>query len=342
MNRIIEAGVRTLARTRALDLLQPLMRGTGTVLMLHRFKEPACDHSGFDPSVLDRQLAWLRGNGYTFLSLAGAIRDLLAGEPLPARSVIATVDDGYADFARAGLDVFCRHDCPVTVFLVSGFVDGDLWLWWDKLEYACLASPRSQATFDVAGRQWTLALTDPPARRAAAAALAEALKCVPDADRAAAVPAVAQALDVALPETPPVAYQPMTWDQVRQAEARGADFGPHTVTHPILSRTDDPRAAHEIAQSWRRVQAEAARPVPVFCYPNGDPLSFAAREMRLVEKFGMAAALSTTPGHVNQHGFVARRWRIPRFSWPRSLSGLIQVVSGLERVKMLLRGEERL
>ncbi len=28
----------------------------------------------------------------------------------------------------------------------------------------------------------------------------------------------------------------MSWDQARLCEERGMTFGPHTVTHPILSR----------------------------------------------------------------------------------------------------------
>ena len=59
----------------------------------------------------------------------------------------------------------------------------------------------------------------------------------------------------------------MTWDEARAAERNGMSFGPHTVTHPVLSQTTDDCLVQELGGSWQRLKDELANPVPVFCFP---------------------------------------------------------------------------
>jgi peptidoglycan/xylan/chitin deacetylase (PgdA/CDA1 family) len=247
-----------------------------------------------------------------------------------------TIDDGYADFMRAGLDVFAKYDCPVTVFLVSGFLDGHVWLWWDQVEFACLTSTRRHADVGPAARRVTLESADQ--RRRTARELAESLKPLPDARRRQAVSDIASALDVTLPARAPAAWAPMTWDDARGATARGASFGAHTVTHPVLSRTDDAASASEITESWARVKTEVKDAVPVFCYPNGTAADFGAREIVTLESRGFETAVSTIPGYAGVP-LNDWRWRLPRFSWPANDAAFFQLVTGVERLKMKLRGE---
>src|SRR5205814_226357 len=80
-------------------------------------------------------LEYLRAQGFYFLSIDELINSLRERRPLPRRAVAFTVDDGYFDFAERGARVFAEFDCPVSMFLVTGFLDGELWLWWDKVRY---------------------------------------------------------------------------------------------------------------------------------------------------------------------------------------------------------------
>jgi len=57
------------------------------------------------------------------------------GAPLPPNALAITVDDGYRDFLHNGYPIFKAHRIPVTQFLVSGFVDKKLWLWWDQVRW---------------------------------------------------------------------------------------------------------------------------------------------------------------------------------------------------------------
>jgi len=107
----IKQSVRTLiASPRSTWLWSPLLRGRVCILTLHRFGDTgATAMPGIDLGLLDDILSRLRRDGYRFVDL----HDLFKGARLPSRSVVFTVDDGYADFER-GAEVFRRHACPVT------------------------------------------------------------------------------------------------------------------------------------------------------------------------------------------------------------------------------------
>ena len=119
-------------------------------------------------------------------------------------------------------------------------------------------------------------------------------------------------------------------------------FGPHTVTHPILSRVSDQQSRWELTESWRRLGEEARRPVPVFCYPNGGAADYSEREIATLEQMRFLGAVIGSAGFVSSRTLRAGNaelFRTRRFPFPDSLSYLVQSVSGAERMKHLLRGE---
>ena len=117
-------------------------------------------------------------------------------------------------------------------------------------------------------------------------------------------------------------------------------FAPHSVTHPILARTGDEQARTEIESSWRRLQTEAAAPLPIFAYPNGQAGDFGDREFGVLRSAGLLGAVTAVAGFVTPEGYRAEAgaYRIPRFPFPDSMPHLIQQVGGLERLKFMLRG----
>jgi peptidoglycan/xylan/chitin deacetylase (PgdA/CDA1 family) len=133
----------------------------------------------------------------------------------------------------------------------------------------------------------------------------------------------------------------MTWDDLRAAERLGMTFGPHTVTHPILSQTDDGQSQRELVTSWERLRAEAARPAPVFCYPNGMLADFTEREMRTLREQGLIGAVLGVAGYADRPRFARAPhgpYLVHRFSYADHLAQNLQYASGLERLKEILRG----
>ncbi len=63
----------------------------------------------------------------------------------------------------------------------------------------------------------------------------------------------------------------MTWDEVREAQRAGIEFGSHTVNHPKLYDLDLPRLRAELQESRATLERELDRPVRSFAYPYAFP-----------------------------------------------------------------------
>jgi len=320
----------------------PFTRGCAAVFMLHRFRHADLGINGHDPALLRRSLEYLRHHRYDIVDVNELAHRLMGeGRPLH-RTVAFTMDDGYRDQAEIAAPVFAEYDCPVTTFVTTGFLDGDIWLWWDQIEFVFSSVKRAELALCLSQSALSYRCNSASERRWATADFSARCKQLPDADRRTGIAALAEAAAVDLPSGPPERYAPMTWGQLRKCESRGMTFGPHSVTHPLLARASDEQSRRELIESRDRLSRGATTPVPVFCYPNGQWDDFGRREMDTLCELGFIGALTAVSGYADAATVRREPWgqfMIRRFSYPDSLSGLIQVVSGVERFKQLLRRE---
>lgn len=331
-----------LTKSMMLPLAYPATRGAASVLVLHRFADPSVGTDGHSPEALRAKLAFLRRHRFNIVSAPDLVASLEHGEPPRPKTVAFTLDDGYGDFARVGCGVFAEFDCPVTVFVVTGFLDGNNWMWWDKVELAITQTQRTAVTVRLGVERLAYTWRDANERSSAKADLVARLKAVNRETRRAVIASFARALDVEVPASPPARYAPMNWDEARQCARRGVLIGPHSVTHPILARETDQSSVEEMRESWKRVREEVPGAVPLLAYPDGAPGSSGARERSALAEMGVKAAFTTVPGYVSHRLFSASpgagRYALPRFPYYDSAADFRQVVSGLERVKRWVRG----
>ena len=309
--------------------------------MLHRFRDEETEVGGHDVHELRRTLEYLRKHRYDLVGIEDLVRRLRGEGPPPNRSVAFTIDDGYRNHATVACPLFAEFDCPATTFVTTGFLDGEIWLWWDQIEFIFSHADRPDVVVDLARSELVYRCSTDHERRRAITDFTTRCKLVSDDDRRAGIAALAEAATVRLPTDPPARYAPMTWEQLRCCEKRGMTFGPHTVTHPNLSRTSDAQSRRELVDSWRRLQSEASHPVPVFCYPNGQWDDFGEREITTLGEIGFVGAVSAVNGYAEATRTRLEpqgAFKVRRFGYPDSLPHTIQIVSGLERVKEILRG----
>jgi peptidoglycan/xylan/chitin deacetylase (PgdA/CDA1 family) len=211
---------------------------------------------------------------------------------------VITVDDGYRDFFLNAYPVFREFNVPVLVYLVSGFLDRKIWMWWDQLEYAFERTPRETLKYTLRSGDFVAGPFDSlQQRREVAECFANRLKEVSNSERLEAIAGTLEMLNVSLPAQPPPQMEAMSWDDVRDAARNGIEFGAHTQTHPILSTLQDTVALQEeIAGSKRRVEEELGAPCIHFCYPNGRMRDIGPRARSIVEDSGFQTAVTTERG----------------------------------------------
>lgn len=82
-----------------------------------RFTLPAADFAA--------QMSFLAEHGYTPLSAARYAAILRGADGgLPARPVVITFDDGFADFHQEALPILRRHGFAATLYVATAFVEG--------------------------------------------------------------------------------------------------------------------------------------------------------------------------------------------------------------------------
>lgn len=320
--------------------LRQLVQGRATVFMLHRFDVPDLGVEGHDPALLREALTYLRREGYEMIGLEELFDRLEQGGPGLERAVAFTLDDGYEEQGSVAAPIFAEFDCPSTTFLTSGFIDGTRWLWWDQIDFVFERLPPGR----LGDLMDSVAVVPEPAAGWSPEGAAEAFttwcKAIPDDAKHAAIEDLARSAAIALPDQPPRRYAPMSWTQARSYERAGMTFGPHTVTHPILARTPDEQSRWEIEASWQRLCEELTRPVPVFCYPNGQLGDYGDREIATLRSLDFRGAMSGSSGYARKLGdgqFGLDAFRTPRFAWPDTLTDVLQCVTGIERLKSLVR-----
>jgi peptidoglycan/xylan/chitin deacetylase (PgdA/CDA1 family) len=303
--------------------------------MLHRFNDPDTGTAGHDPAELRQTLGLLRRRGYELVELGEMFRRLRDNERPDDLGVAFTLDDGYAEQVRVAGPIFADFDCPATVFVTTGFLDQKLWFWWDRIEYVFDHARKGEAAATIGGE--AVAYRWDPVEGPGRACHDFTARCkrVPDHEKHAAIEHLAEQAGVALPAQAPPRYAPMTWSELRTWEQRGITFGPHTVTHPILAQVSGAQSRDELAGSWQRLSAEARRPAPIFCYPNGQVGDFGSREIATLSELGLSGAVVGSPGYADAGEFRAgleHRFTVRRFNYPDD-SGLVsKYVSGLERL----------
>jgi peptidoglycan/xylan/chitin deacetylase (PgdA/CDA1 family) len=76
------------------------------------------------PETLRRQLALIRDEGATALSVADYAASLGGGRALPERPIVITFDDGLADFRDQALPALADAELASTLFVTTGFLEG--------------------------------------------------------------------------------------------------------------------------------------------------------------------------------------------------------------------------
>ncbi|MDP4090249.1 MAG: polysaccharide deacetylase family protein [Bacillota bacterium] len=75
------------------------------------------------PEVFREQMAYLKDNGFTTITLEELYKFIVNNEQIPEKSIVITLDDGYVDNYTNGLPILKELGLTATVFIITDYVD---------------------------------------------------------------------------------------------------------------------------------------------------------------------------------------------------------------------------
>ena len=106
---------------------------TVPILCYHRFGTRS-GQLAVTPAAFEAQMDYLARNGYHVIPLADLARFIERGEPVPRKSVVLTIDDGYRSTYEVAFPILRKYGFPATVFLYSDFVGAPDALTWAQMK----------------------------------------------------------------------------------------------------------------------------------------------------------------------------------------------------------------
>lgn len=315
-----------------------LLGNSVPIFMLHRIHPDNTPGATHTPAFIRKCLTYLRKHDFHFVSVKDVLLAKINNTSLPKKSVAFTIDDGFYDQGNLAAPVFIEFHCPVTIFLISNFIDGVEWPWFSKVEYMIKNTTCSHIEFDNTKKKVSYSLTSLIEKHIATREILESIKRINWSNLDDILTHLESITRIKIPEIPPEHYKPMSWTRIRELENSGISFGPHTLSHPILSRVSDKQSESEIHQSWQKLKGQLQNPAPIFCYPNGGRLDYGEREINLLKQTDMLGAISTIPTQFLANSTAPDYvYNIPRYGLPESFNNFIMYSSWIEHAKELMR-----
>lgn len=134
----------------AIPLHPPMPQGvrvdgyqTVPILTYHRFG-PKAAKMVVTPEDFAAQMDFLAEHGYRVIPLSDLVEFLKGRQALPERSVVITIDDGYASNYHHAYPVLKKHGFPATIFLYTDFAGAG-----DALSWAQMKEMRASGLIDI-------------------------------------------------------------------------------------------------------------------------------------------------------------------------------------------------
>ena len=286
-------------------------RGRVVILTYHRV---VSDHMVMDEHIqpgmyvrgqsFETHVAYLRKR-FTIISL-DELLDLWRTSRLKSDQsyCVITFDDGWKDNYQFAFPVLMKYRVPATIFLATEFIGTARWFWPDQMMFllekcrqhtTCEADRKAFSTVLAETAGVMLSAADGMFRRVEtgtpidANVIIEFCKGVEVSRIHQIIDRLSHALHLDLPTHRVL----LNWDEVREMAGNGVTFGSHSGSHRIMTQIPLSDVKTELIDSKKTMLAQGIKPVPVFCYPNGN---FDWDIQELVRESGYLAAVGCEVG----------------------------------------------
>jgi peptidoglycan/xylan/chitin deacetylase (PgdA/CDA1 family) len=90
-------------------------------------------HDVKKPAVFEKQISYLLGAGYNFITINQLFEYLYQQTPLPSKPILITFDDGDVSVLDNGLPILRKYKLPSVLFVVTELIDSNKPFWWDRI-----------------------------------------------------------------------------------------------------------------------------------------------------------------------------------------------------------------
>lgn len=296
------------------------------ILMYHRFGEESHPHR-ISKEEFEEHLAYLvkRNN---VMDLDEVVEALISGDELPPNPTVLTIDDGYSDAYEIAFPLLKKYRLPATLYAITDFIDGKIWLWTDLMRYLLLESEAEFFSYEHPNGEMVEAhLEDEFQKLEVAGEINSILKKLPEKEKQFRIAEIAESLEVEIPRMPTREYSPVSWEQLKEMDSSVMRIESHTVTHPILPNVENDQLVYELNASRELLEEKLGREIEHFCYPNG---TVNGDVEKAAEKAGYKSAVTT------EYGFNDGRsnlYLLKRIDAAASIANFAQSVSGFEHLR---------
>jgi peptidoglycan/xylan/chitin deacetylase (PgdA/CDA1 family) len=305
-----------------------------TIYMIHRPKPVDRAYDGLSPALLEECIVYAQNAGFEFASIDEVLTNALAHQKPKRPTLCFTLDDGYQDQWDQLVPVLLKHNCKPTLFTIIDMVDGIDWPWDSKISFAIWNTRKTHLRFDFENTGFDLELSQPQARRAARRKLTRFGKRLTTSALDNYMRALLEHLDIEPPTLAPPAYQPLTWEALREAEKAGLRIGSHACSHRVFSALPDEQILDELNRAQKRLSYELSNPSQVFCYPSGTAADFSRHHTELVKQTNyFIGAVTSIPGNIKQTDIQKDPYTVKRHSFPDSFEKFVRYSSWLEYIR---------
>jgi peptidoglycan/xylan/chitin deacetylase (PgdA/CDA1 family) len=262
------------------------------ILGYHKVSPEA--HPFFDPlrpDIFDAQMQFLK-SCYRVMSLQELVARAAKGD-VPERAVAITFDDGYRDNYDYAFPILKKYNFPATIFVATGAIGTGKLIWHDRVFDAFRFATVGRARLDDPGAPELILDTD-QARLRTVEKISRIAKTLYGDQRRRFIDDLESKLR---PNPPAGAEQRMlNWDQIREMQSAGIEFGSHTVSHTILSRLPRAEMIREIRDSREELSDRLGTPVSSFAYPNGGAADYTEEAKTVLRGCGYSCAVTCCSG----------------------------------------------
>lgn len=99
----------------------------------HRFGDDRYPSTNIDLDVFRGQLAYLKQNNFTVWPMGRAVEAIQTGTPIPPKTIVLTIDDGYHSFYTNGLPLLEEYGFPATLYVNTESVGHKDYMSWQEI-----------------------------------------------------------------------------------------------------------------------------------------------------------------------------------------------------------------